>query len=198
MSNMIPATIDGTVLDVPNKEGSFILESSTFQSGTSRRDAGRHERHDLRRPGRRIRGRQAQAGHGADPQCRRARGQAVQGDARIHRAEGRDRPGHDQVHDPRRGARSTRSCSCARTTAPMPTSCSTSARTCWRSTKATCIIEDKKHLRRSRDRAADSSRSARSRPACPTASTSKWCRASRRKTRSSIADAAGGGIVAAI
>jgi HlyD family secretion protein len=35
VSNLIPATIDGTVLDVPNKEGSFILESSTFQSGTS-------------------------------------------------------------------------------------------------------------------------------------------------------------------
>jgi HlyD family secretion protein len=35
VSNMIPATIDGTVLDVPNKEGSFILESSTFQSGTT-------------------------------------------------------------------------------------------------------------------------------------------------------------------
>jgi HlyD family secretion protein len=35
VSNVIPATIDGTVLDVPNKEGSFILESSTFQSGTS-------------------------------------------------------------------------------------------------------------------------------------------------------------------
>jgi HlyD family secretion protein len=35
VSNMIPATIDGTVLDLPNKEGSFILESSTFQSGTS-------------------------------------------------------------------------------------------------------------------------------------------------------------------
>jgi HlyD family secretion protein len=35
VSNMIPATIDGMVLDVPNKEGSFIIESSTFQSGTS-------------------------------------------------------------------------------------------------------------------------------------------------------------------
>jgi HlyD family secretion protein len=35
VSNMIPATIDGTVLDLPNKEGAFILESSTFQSGTS-------------------------------------------------------------------------------------------------------------------------------------------------------------------
>ncbi len=35
VSNMIPATMDGTVLDVPNKEGAFILESSTFQSGTS-------------------------------------------------------------------------------------------------------------------------------------------------------------------
>jgi HlyD family secretion protein len=35
VSNLIPATMDGTVLDVPNKEGSFILESSTFQSGTS-------------------------------------------------------------------------------------------------------------------------------------------------------------------
>jgi HlyD family secretion protein len=35
VSNMIPATIDGTVLDVPNKEGAFIVESSTFQSGTS-------------------------------------------------------------------------------------------------------------------------------------------------------------------
>ena len=35
VSNMIPATIDGTVLDVPNKEGAFIVESSTFQSGTT-------------------------------------------------------------------------------------------------------------------------------------------------------------------
>jgi HlyD family secretion protein len=35
VSNMIPATIEGTVLDVPNKEGAFILESSTFQSGTT-------------------------------------------------------------------------------------------------------------------------------------------------------------------
>jgi HlyD family secretion protein len=35
VSNMIPATIDGTVLDVPNKEGAFIVETSTFQSGTS-------------------------------------------------------------------------------------------------------------------------------------------------------------------
>jgi len=35
VSNMIPATIDGTVLDVPYKEGAFILESSTFQSGTT-------------------------------------------------------------------------------------------------------------------------------------------------------------------
>jgi len=32
---MIPATIDGMVLDVPNKEGAFIVETSTFQSGTS-------------------------------------------------------------------------------------------------------------------------------------------------------------------
>jgi len=35
VSNMIPATIDGMVLDVPNKEGAFIVETSTFQSGTS-------------------------------------------------------------------------------------------------------------------------------------------------------------------
>jgi len=35
VSNMIPATIDGTVLDVPNKEGAFVLETSTFQSGTT-------------------------------------------------------------------------------------------------------------------------------------------------------------------
>ncbi len=35
VSNMIPATIDGTILDLPNKEGAFIIESSTFQSGTS-------------------------------------------------------------------------------------------------------------------------------------------------------------------
>jgi HlyD family secretion protein len=35
VSNMIPATIDGMVLDVPNKEGAFIVESSTYQSGTT-------------------------------------------------------------------------------------------------------------------------------------------------------------------
>jgi HlyD family secretion protein len=35
VSNMIPATINGMVLDLPHKEGAFIIESSTFQSGTS-------------------------------------------------------------------------------------------------------------------------------------------------------------------
>lgn len=35
VSNMIPATITGMVLDVPNKEGAFIVETSTFQSGTT-------------------------------------------------------------------------------------------------------------------------------------------------------------------
>jgi HlyD family secretion protein len=35
VSNMIPATIDGTVLDLPFKEGAFILETSTFQAGTT-------------------------------------------------------------------------------------------------------------------------------------------------------------------
>jgi HlyD family secretion protein len=35
VSNMIPATIDGTILDLPNKEGAFIVETSSFQSGTT-------------------------------------------------------------------------------------------------------------------------------------------------------------------
>jgi HlyD family secretion protein len=35
VSNMVPATIDGMVLDLPNKEGAFIVETSTFQSGTT-------------------------------------------------------------------------------------------------------------------------------------------------------------------
>jgi HlyD family secretion protein len=35
VSNLIPATVDGMVLDMPNKEGAFIVESSTFQSGTT-------------------------------------------------------------------------------------------------------------------------------------------------------------------
>lgn len=35
VSNMIRATIDGMILDVPNKEGAFIVESSTFGAGTS-------------------------------------------------------------------------------------------------------------------------------------------------------------------
>lgn len=35
VSNLIPATVDGMVLDAPNKEGAFIVESSTFQSGTT-------------------------------------------------------------------------------------------------------------------------------------------------------------------
>lgn len=35
VSNMIPATIDGMILDLPNKEGAFIVETSTFQSGTT-------------------------------------------------------------------------------------------------------------------------------------------------------------------
>lgn len=35
VSNMIRATVDGMVLDVPNKEGAFIVESSTFGAGTT-------------------------------------------------------------------------------------------------------------------------------------------------------------------
>lgn len=35
VSNMIPATIDGMILDLSNKEGAFIVETSTFQSGTT-------------------------------------------------------------------------------------------------------------------------------------------------------------------
>lgn len=35
ISNMIPATVTGMVLDVPNKEGAFIVESSTYGAGTS-------------------------------------------------------------------------------------------------------------------------------------------------------------------
>lgn len=35
VSNMIRATVDGMILDVPNKEGSFIVESSTFGAGTT-------------------------------------------------------------------------------------------------------------------------------------------------------------------
>jgi HlyD family secretion protein len=35
VSNMIRATIDGMVLDIPNKEGAFIVESSTFGAGTT-------------------------------------------------------------------------------------------------------------------------------------------------------------------
>ena len=35
VSNMIRATVDGMILDVPNKEGAFIGESSTFGAGTT-------------------------------------------------------------------------------------------------------------------------------------------------------------------
>ncbi|MDO3381396.1 efflux RND transporter periplasmic adaptor subunit [Gilvimarinus algae] len=35
VSNVIRATSDGMILDVPNKEGAFIVESSTFGSGTT-------------------------------------------------------------------------------------------------------------------------------------------------------------------
>ena len=35
VSNMIRATVDGMILDVPNKEGAFIVESSTFGAGTT-------------------------------------------------------------------------------------------------------------------------------------------------------------------
>jgi len=35
VSNLIPATVDGMVLDLPYKEGAFIVETSSFSSGTS-------------------------------------------------------------------------------------------------------------------------------------------------------------------
>lgn len=35
VSNVIHATVDGMVLDVPNKEGAFIVESSTYGAGTT-------------------------------------------------------------------------------------------------------------------------------------------------------------------
>ena len=73
VSNMIPATIDGTVLDVPIQGRRLHPRDQHVPVRHHARDAGRHERHDLRRPGRRVRGRQAQAGHGAGAERRRAR-----------------------------------------------------------------------------------------------------------------------------
>ncbi len=35
VSNLVPATLDGMVLDVPNKEGASVIEASTFQGGTT-------------------------------------------------------------------------------------------------------------------------------------------------------------------
>lgn len=35
VSNMIRATVDGMILDIPNKEGAFIVESSTFGAGST-------------------------------------------------------------------------------------------------------------------------------------------------------------------
>lgn len=35
VSNMIRATVDGMILDVPNREGAFIVESSTYGAGTT-------------------------------------------------------------------------------------------------------------------------------------------------------------------
>ena len=35
VSNMIPATVDGMILDLPYKEGAFIVETSSFGSGTT-------------------------------------------------------------------------------------------------------------------------------------------------------------------
>ncbi len=35
VSNLIRATVDGMILDIPNKEGAFIVESSTFGAGTT-------------------------------------------------------------------------------------------------------------------------------------------------------------------
>jgi HlyD family secretion protein len=35
VSNMIPATVTGMVLDLPFKEGAFIVETSSFGSGTT-------------------------------------------------------------------------------------------------------------------------------------------------------------------
>ena len=72
VSNMIPATIDGTVLDVPNKEGAFILESSTFQSGTTL--ATLADMNDMIFEGLVDESEvgKLRAGHGADPERRRA------------------------------------------------------------------------------------------------------------------------------
>ena len=74
VSNMIPATIDGTVLDVPYKEGAFILETSTFQSGTTL--ATLADMNDMIFEGLVDESEvgKLRAGHGADPERRRARG----------------------------------------------------------------------------------------------------------------------------
>jgi HlyD family secretion protein len=93
VSNMIPATIDGTVLDVPNKEGAFILETSTFQAGTTL--ATLADMTDMIFEGLVDESEVGKLKQGMELVLN------VQGDARVHRAEGRDGPGHDQVHDPR-------------------------------------------------------------------------------------------------
>src|SRR6185436_2957611 len=81
---------------------------------------------------------------------------------------------------------STRNCSCVRTTAPTPTSCSTGTRTCWPSTKATWSSRATRASWKSRPRRR-SSRNARSRRVCRTASISKCSTGSGPKRKSSIA-----------
>ena len=63
-NTLVRATIDGMVLDVPVKDGNSVIETNTFNDGTTIATIADMRRADLRGQGRRVRGRQAPAGHG--------------------------------------------------------------------------------------------------------------------------------------
>jgi HlyD family secretion protein len=162
-TTVVRATISGTVLEVPVEVGNSVIQANNFNEGTT--IASVADMSDMVFEG------------------------------KVDESEvGKIRAGMELVLTigalPERSIRATLEpsrrrpiCSCAPTTAPTPTSCSTSASRCWRSTRGCCSSTANRPSSRSRPRPSSSS-AATSRPVSRTASRSRSSRGSPKGTRS--------------
>ena len=101
---IVTATVDGMVIDVPVKVGFSVIQANNFNPGTTVADDRRHGRHDLRRPGRRGRGREDQGGHEARrSRSARSRRRSSTASSSTSRRKGKDDRRRDPVRDQGRG-----------------------------------------------------------------------------------------------
>ena len=135
-STQVESTVDGTVLTVPVKEGSSVINANSFNPGTTvavvadMTDMIFKGRVDESEVGKLRKGMPVEIVVGALEDTK------FVGHAGAHRPQEPGQGRDHRVRDRGRVPPAARMWWCAPATAPTPTSCSTAASRCWPSTRA--------------------------------------------------------------